>query len=65
MGQEHVRRGERMISEFPEEDFTCEVCYCRVFKGEESFTVYADDDKSYRLCILCSRAAEINGWRLH
>lgn len=53
-----------MMSEFPEENFTCEVCYCRVFKGEESFTVYADDDKSYRLCILCSITAERLGWDL-
>ena len=58
-----------MMSELPEKDFTCEVCHCRVYKGEENFTVYAPGvdgvQRSFRLCILCSRAAEIQGWRLH
>jgi len=61
MGQEHVRRGERMS--YAAEDFSCEVCQCNIFKGEETYTVYANE-RWYDLCVLCSKGAEMNGWRL-
>jgi hypothetical protein len=45
------------------EDFSCEVCQCNIFKGDETYTVYANE-RWYDLCVLCSKGAEMNGWRL-
>ena len=44
-------------------DISCDVCQCNVFKGEETFRVFAND-RWYEMCVLCSKAAEALGWRL-
>ena len=44
-------------------DISCDVCQCNVFKGEETYRVFAND-RWYEMCVLCSKAAETLGWRI-
>lgn len=48
---------------YSDSEFTCELCHCRVFEGEEAYSVYAKG-RFWQLCVLCARAAEIQGWKL-
>jgi hypothetical protein len=44
-------------------DFSCHICQSTTFEGEE-FHYVTTMSGTYKLCILCSMAAERLGWSL-
>ncbi len=46
-------------------DFSCDICQCTTFKGEESYFIDTGDKFGLiRVCAMCGVGAEALGWRL-